>query len=138
MEMPSVLSMRISPSTAGMPGQGRERAQRQAEKNGEQHRRAAKLQRHRQEMPDDVGDDLRPVPEGGAEVAMQRAPEIVGILLIERVVEMVFGVEDRLDLGFDRPVRAAIPRRPGRHMGDEEDHRIDEQQGGNAGQYAPR
>jgi hypothetical protein len=32
---------------------------------------------------------------------MQRAPEIVGVLLIERVVEMVFGVEDRLDLGLD-------------------------------------
>ena len=120
-----------------VPGQGGKRAERQAEHEGKQHGRRAQLQRDRQEVHDDVIDRLGAVAIGGAKIALQRAPEILDILRRKRLIEMELRVERRLDRRLDRPVRAYIPGRARGHMGDEEDERIDEQQGRNAGKRTP-
>ena len=88
-------------------------------------------------MDNDVIDRLGAVTIGGAEIAVQRAPEIGDILRGQRLVQVELGVERRLDGRLNRAIRSYIPGRTRCYMSDEEDQRVDEQQGRNAGERPP-
>ena len=79
----------------------REDAEPEAEDDGERHGAEAEVERDREGGPDDVVDPAAALGERVAEVALGEVRHVDQVLLDQRLIEAVVGVQARPDLGGD-------------------------------------
>src|SRR6202008_386861 len=88
--------------------QRRDRAERDRDDVGDDHRQDADLQRDREARGDLVGDGLAR-PHRGPEIAAQKAPNEIDELQEDRAVETELGMTDVNRAGVERAAAGAEP-----------------------------